>query len=57
MVDKKILLNDLIIDNIYNELLPQIKEFLNKIHGINSLDFEILVGPWLGIFYFYLYDR
>ena len=59
-VDKKILLNDFnYIDNIYNELLPQIKECLNKIHGHKfSLRFwRILVGPWLGIFIFTLYDR
>ena len=59
-VDKKKLVDDFsYLEGIYEKFLPSIKDCLNKIHGCNySLRFwRILIGPWLGIYIFTLFDR
>jgi putative transferase (TIGR04331 family) len=47
------------LDKIYESLLPKISNFLNEIHNCNFSEkfWRILIGPWLGIFIYTLYDR
>lgn len=47
------------INNIYNNYLIEITDFLNKIHKVNySVDYwKIIIGPWLKRFIFIVYDR
>ena len=58
--DKQLLLQDFdYLNKIYENLLPRISNFLNEIHNCKSSNkfWRILIGPWLGIFIFTLYDR
>ena len=58
--DKQLLLQDFdYLNKIYENLLPKISNFLNEIHNCKSSNkfWRILIGPWLGIFIFTLYDR
>jgi putative transferase (TIGR04331 family) len=47
------------INNVYNNYLIEITNFLNKIHKVNySLDYwKVIIGPWLKRFIFIVYDR
>lgn len=47
------------LQNFYEELLPELAEKLNVIHGVDhSLKYwRILVGPWLGYLVQILFDR
>jgi len=58
--DRKTLYKDyLYLDKLYEQILFQMKDNLNKLHGVNySLRYwRIVIGPWLYWFIQILYDR
>ena len=49
----------LIVTDLYEELLTELSEKLNSVHGVNRTVryWRIVVGPWLGYFLQMLFDR
>lgn len=56
---KKLYMDYLYLNDLYEEILIEVSENLNKIHGVNhSVRYwRIIVGLWLLSFIFVLYDR
>lgn len=51
--DKELLRSDSSwLDKVYEQLLPELADALNKVHGTSHTDkyWRVLVGPWLGFF-------
>lgn len=58
--DRKKLYQDyLYLDKLYEQILLQMRDLLNQIHGVDhSLRYwRIIIGPWLSYFIQILYDR
>lgn len=56
---KKLYRDYLYLNNLYEEILPELSKSLNKIHGVNhsARYWRIIVGLWLLAFIHVIYDR